>query len=184
MYRMPRPSGGGQDGAKAVTLWSATPRYPSSCRGLAGEVLRGWGLLSTGCALPVAAACCCCCCCGGRSFWLPKLLYTSNKLVHMVVSTKHTARPWRCGRAGERESRRQRLSLHTGNSQLLNDTGHRCRPPPQPPVAPGRGDLVLHTCRGDAPALLRCSQLSSHSGGQVARGDQLEGERARPGHFG
>lgn len=90
-------------GERAVTLWSATPRYPSSGRGPAGAPGREGELLSAdGCALPVAAACCCCCCCcGGRSFWPPRLLYTSNKLVHMVVSAKHTARPWRCGRAGE-----------------------------------------------------------------------------------
>lgn len=88
-------------GERAVTLWSATPRYPSSGRGPAGAPGREGELLSAdGCALSVAAACCCCCC-GGRSFWPPRLLYTSNKLVHMVVSAKHTARPWRCGRAGE-----------------------------------------------------------------------------------
>lgn len=95
---IPRRSGAWA-GGRAVTLWSATPRYPSSGLGLAGAPGPGWGLLSTaGCALPVAG---CCCCCGGRSFRPPRLLYTSNKLVHMVVSAKHTARPWRCGRAGE-----------------------------------------------------------------------------------
>lgn len=123
MYRVPRPSGGGQDRAQAVTLWSATPRYPSSCRGPAGAVLRGWGLLSTSCVLPVAVACCCC---GGRSFWLPRLLYTSNKLVHMVVSTKHTARPWRCGQAGEREQKTA-TECAPRKLALLIDTEHRSR---------------------------------------------------------
>lgn len=87
--------GGARAGERAVTLWSATPRYPSNGRGAAGiRGLEGGLLSADGCALPVAPACCCCCC-GGRSFWPPRLLYTSNKLVHMVVSAKHTARPWR-----------------------------------------------------------------------------------------
>lgn len=86
-------------GKPAVTLWSATPRYPSSGRGPTGAPGRDAELLSAdGCALLVACCwcwCCGCCCCGGRSFWLLRLLYKSNKLVHMVVSAKHTARPWR-----------------------------------------------------------------------------------------
>lgn len=110
---------GQRAGGHAVTLWSATPRYPSSGRGPAGTPGRGWGLLSAaGSELPVADACCCCCCCcccGGRSFWPPRLLYTSNKLVHMVVSAKHTARPWRCGRAGER--RGEGLSADNGGAR-------------------------------------------------------------------
>lgn len=98
--------GGGQAGERAVTLWSTTPRYPSSGRGPAGVSGRGGGLLSAERReLRVAVACCC----GGRSFWPPRLLYTSNKLVHMVVSAKHTARPWRCGRAGGRERAQESL---------------------------------------------------------------------------
>lgn len=105
--------GGVRAGERAVTLWSLTPRYPSSGCGPAGARGLGGGLLSAdGCALPVAAACCCC---GGRSFWPPRLLYTSNKLVHMVVSAKHTARPWRCRRAGE--SRGEPLRASAGGAR-------------------------------------------------------------------
>ena len=106
--------GGARAGERAVTLWSATPRYPSNGRGAAGiRGLEGGLLSADGCALPVAPACCCCC--GGRSFWPPRLLYTSNKLVHMVVSAKHTARPWRCGRAGE--SRGELLRAQPGGAR-------------------------------------------------------------------
>lgn len=187
--------GGGQAGERAVTLWSTTPRYPSSGRGPAGVSGRGGGLLSAGRReLRVAAACCC----GGRSFWPPRLLYTSNKLVHMVVSAKHTARPWRCGRAGE--STGEALSAEPGAARPAgtparrpDTTGGGGRGPglrgagfrPRPRAAPAEKAQSPGVPQGMLPAR-RCSRPppppTSPGRGQVVRGARLrEGQRSGGG---
>ena len=167
--------GGGQAGERAVTLWSTTPRYPSSGRGPAGVSGRGGGLLSAERRELRVAAACCCCCCGGRSFWPPRLLYTSNKLVHMVVSAKHTARPWRCGRAGE--STGESLSADPGGARPAGTPARRSdktggggrglglRGRVSTPAArsPGREGTVPGGTAGEAPcASLLSAATASH----------------------
>lgn len=190
--------GGGQAGERAVTLWSTTPRYPSSGRGPAGVSGRGGGLLSADRReLRVAAASCCCCCCGGRSFWPPRLLYTSNKLVHMVVSAKHTARPWRCGRAGEstgeslssdpeeRARRGHRRDRQTRRAGEVGDAGCVARLLPRPRTARAEKAQSPGVPQGMLPAR-RCSRPppppTSPGRGQVVRGARLrEGQRSGGG---